>query len=104
MSLTKLVASIIGLLTLFGFLFGAYQFFDNRYALSEEVKKVEKRLDYKILSDQYNAIQQREWTIQDRYQGKPVPQTTSEELRNLDQKKSEIKGKMDTLEKGVGQP
>ena len=98
MKLKELITSITAILILFGMIFGVYKYIDTRYALAEEVKKVEKRLDYKILSDQYNAIQQRIWTIQDRFQKKPMDQTTTDELRKLEQGKGEIQNKMDKME------
>ena len=61
--------TIISILTIVGIAFGAYFYIENRYALSDELKQVEKRLDYKILSDQHNSIQHRIWQIQDRLHG-----------------------------------
>lgn len=94
-----LISLITGILILFGIIFGAYQFFEKRYALAEEVKKISERLDYKIVSDQYNAVQQRIWTIQDRFQKKEMDTTTKEEMRKLEQGKDELRKKMDILEK-----
>jgi hypothetical protein len=100
MTTKDLIATITGVLILFGILFGSYQYFEKRYALAEEVKKIEKRIDYKILSDQLQMIQERIWKIQDRaQQKKTVDETTKEELRSLEIKKQETQKKLDSLEK-----
>ena len=101
MKLKELIGLITGLLILFGIMFGTYQYFENRYALAEEVKKIEKRIDYKILSDQLQTTQERIWKIEDRFQKKQMEETTKEELRTLEMKKQETQKKLDTLEKEI---
>ncbi len=101
MKLKELIGLITGLLVLFGIMFGTYQYFENRYALAEEVKKIEKRIDYKILSDQLQMIQERIWKIEDRFRKKQMEETTKEELRLLELKKQEAQKKLDVLEKEV---
>jgi len=83
--------------TVTGFLFWA----DNRYAQQTKLKAVEQRLDYKIIFDQYQATNQRIWTIEDRCGKQPCDQTTTEELRNLKETKEVLKTKMDVLEKST---
>lgn len=97
----KTIGSIIGVLTLFGIFFGAYQYMESRYALSEEVKKIEQRLDYKIMVDQFKAVQQRIWTIEDRFQNKQMDQTTKDELRQLQTDRDQMKVKIDNMDKGA---
>ena len=79
-----IVGFLIALTTLVGTAFTV----DNRYAKDEQVKKVEqkvekveKRLDKKILKDRANALQERIWKLEDRYNGKEIPATVKEELR-----------------------
>jgi hypothetical protein len=79
-----LVGFLIALTTLVGTAFTV----DNRYAKDEQVKqveqqvqKVEKRLDKKILKDRANALQERIWKLEDRYNGKKIPAAVKEELR-----------------------
>lgn len=96
--MTKIIGLIIAILTLFGILFGAYQYMETRYALAQEVKKIEQRLDYKILTDQLKAIQQRIWTIQDRFNNKKMDTTTKEEVRDLEQNKEQIQEKIKVFE------
>ena len=79
-----LVGFLIALTTLVGTAFTV----DNRYAKDDQVKqveqqvqKVEKRLDKKILKDRANALQERIWKLEDRYNGKKIPAAVKEELR-----------------------
>ncbi|MBV6342375.1 hypothetical protein [Candidatus Magnetobacterium casense] len=67
------LALIIGVVTLIGACFGAFFFFEARYAQCEEVKKLERRLDYKIENDQLMGMQQRVWQLEERY---PKPETS----------------------------
>lgn len=90
--------TIIAVLTILGFTFGAYFYLDNRYALSEDVKSIEKRLDYKIASDQLQSVQERIWQIEDRFQGNKMDPTTKEEIRNLEMQKEQLKYKTKVLE------
>jgi predicted phage-related endonuclease len=90
--------TIIAILTILAFAFGAYFYLDDRYARCEDVKKVEKRLDYKIVSDQLQAIQQRIWQIQDRFQNKKMDATIKEEVRELEVKKEQLNDKMKVME------
>jgi len=80
------VGFIIAISTLVGTAFTV----DSRYAKDEQVKKVEqkvqkveKRLDMKILRDRANALQERVWKLEDRYNGKKIPTAVKEELRKL---------------------
>ena len=88
--MNKYLTTIISVLTIFGIIFGAYLYIDNRYALSEELNKVNQRLDYKIKSDQLNAVQQRIWNFDDRYQKKGMDNVTTNEYRALQQQKDEL--------------
>jgi hypothetical protein len=96
------VASITSILILIGIVFSAWWFIENRYALSSRQLELEKRLDYKIVSDQYWSIQDRIWRIMDRCpQGAPGPvdPTAKEEMRTLFEKRDELKRKLDILER-----
>ena len=79
-----LVGFLIALSTVVGTAFTV----DNRYAkdqqvkqVEQKVKQVEKRLDKKILKDRANALQERIWKLEDRYNGKKIPAAVKEELR-----------------------
>ena len=94
----KLISSCLALGAFVGMLFGLYFFIDTRYALSETVKQIEQRLDYKIVSDQYADNQKRIWQLQDRFTGKQIPKEITDELRELWSKQNELRIKMDKLE------
>jgi len=61
------MSRIVAILTIIGFAFGAYFYIDANYAKCEEVRKIERRLDYKIKNDQFISNRDRLWTMQDRY-------------------------------------
>jgi len=83
-SLMTLISSIMSITALISVVFGAYFFIDNRYALSETVKKVEQRLDYKIKADQFDNVQAQIWKIEDRYKDlNLMPDTVKEQYREL---------------------
>ncbi len=99
--------TIIGaLILIIGTCFGVYFYAENRYALSQELKKTQEelkqtnqRIDYKILTDQLRSVQDRIWKIQDRLEGNaPRDATTKEELRQLEQDKGEMKEKIKVME------
>lgn len=89
-----MIKKITGILVLTGICFSVFFFFEGRYALSETVQKIEQRLDNYILEDRYNAIQERIWKIEDRHEGKEMPDTAKEELRLLNAEKTRISGKL----------
>lgn len=63
---------IAALVILLGTAFSVYFYFENRYALAEELKKVEQRLDYKISDDHRFSVQQEMRQIEERNNGKPI--------------------------------
>ncbi len=84
-----LVAAIACLVTFGGFLVGLHNYME-KYALAEELKQTNKRLDQKIMSDQLNNVQQRIWLLEDRNKGKKMDTTVSEEYRALQEQKREL--------------
>lgn len=95
-----MIKKLVVIGTLIGMIFAVFFFIDSRYALLEEVKKIEKRLDYKIVSDQVMSIQERIWRIEDRYpDSKSRPETVNEEYRNLNTSLELLKKKLDIIEK-----
>jgi len=91
--------TIITILTILGFAFGGYFYIENRYALAQELEKTKQRLEYKIISDQTQSIQDRIWKIIDRFQKKEMDDTTKEELRSLEVNKEKLNDKLKALEK-----
>lgn len=72
----------------------------NYFAEAEDVKLVEYRLDQKILGDQVYQIQQRLWTLRDRYQGQTPPKSVAEEIRRLEY---ELQRKQQELQQKKGE-
>jgi hypothetical protein len=93
--------SILGVLTILGIFFGAYCYLDARFAKAEEVRAVEQRLDYKIVSDQVQVKQQRSWQLEDRYQEKTMPEAVKEEYRKLKEEIKRLEIKLNFLEQKV---
>lgn len=97
--MSKLITSIIGLMTLIGIIFSVYFWMDDRYANAETVKKIEQRLDYKIKSDQAQSIRERIWRIEDKFGSTPSNPIVKEELRKLQFDLNEINGQVKEMEK-----
>jgi hypothetical protein len=112
MTRKELIASIVGIFALITVCFTVYFYFEGRYAHAadmyramETIKKIEIRLDYKIVEDQLRGIQQRIYTIEDRYcsdKTKPcdeakMPQTVREEYRQLLCEKEKLQKDLETL-------
>ncbi len=93
------LTAIIAILTIIGIVFGVYFYIENRYALAEELKKTQQRLDYKILTDKFDAIQERIWKIKERSGEKPRDKTIKEELQKLESDKELLKTKIEAEEK-----
>jgi len=93
-----IVALAIGCITLMGTAFsvdGRYAKADDIQQVQEKVKKVETRLDNKILKDRANLIQERIWKYEDRYEGRKTPDTIKEVIRELEKELSDINKKLD---------
>jgi len=92
--------TILGILGIVGIIFGAYFYIDNRYAQSEDLKQIERRLDYKIISDQLEFKDQRITVIRNRYPDlSKMPYTVKEEFERLEREKKVLEMKLSTLEK-----
>ena len=78
----KVLASVLSLLTMI--VVGTLSI-ESRYALSADVQKIESRLDYKILMDQYRATRERIWMLKDRHGEnlERASQSIKEEYRQL---------------------
>lgn len=121
MSLRDKVAVVVGILAILGSFWAGVKYVDSRYALAQEVKKdlheikekqekevqeirkrqeqESKRLDYKILSDQYTEIDKRIYQIEQRYENKKMPETVKEEYNALKKRNLDKKKKLDIIEK-----
>lgn len=99
--------TIIAILTILAFAFGAYFYFEKTFAHAEDmmkamevIKKVGDRLEYKILEDQIRAIQDRLWKLSDRYDKKEMPESVKEEYRKLLEDKKFLEEKLRKLQDG----
>jgi len=107
--------TIIAILTILAFAFGAYFYFEKNFAHADDmmkameiIKKVGIRLDYKIAEDQLRETQRKIWTIEDRYcsdKSKPcdeerMPQTVREQYRELKLEKDRLQNELKDLDKG----
>jgi hypothetical protein len=100
-TIKETIAVIIGILTIIGIVFGVNSYIANRYALAEDVRKVEKRLDYKITDDQLQATQERMWKLEDRNKGKQIEKWSESDIeryRLLKEMKEKLKKKLDKME------
>ena len=84
MKYTNLISVVCMILALGG----AYVAVDQRYAHAEEVKKLEMRLEQKILEDRSQQLQERIWKIEDRKTKNS--QIDNETYRSLQNDKSQI--------------
>lgn len=101
----NIIKGSIVIFVMAGSLFSVYFWLDDRYALANDVKEIEQRLDIKILEDQMSSIQERIWKLEDRLAVRPhgarsVDITAKEELRELKEKKETIDKKIQSLIKG----
>lgn len=86
--LLKRVGSMIaGTAVLTGILFGVSAY-ETKFATADDIKRVmksvtllEQRLDHKLQEDRLYALQQRMWSLEDRYGGASVP-TAPVEVRD----------------------
>jgi hypothetical protein len=79
----EILIVILSLITFAGIIWNIQTYLDNRYAFATEVKKIEQRLDIKILNDQFFNIQERIWRLEDYYEGRVMPITVKDEYRKL---------------------
>lgn len=68
--------------------------------LQGDVMQVEMRLDSKIVGDQAAQIQQRQWSLEDRYKGKieEAPATAREEYRKLQRDREALERTLSSIE------
>lgn len=83
-------------------IFGGYFWFEKKFALANDVKMLEQRLDYKIISDQVYSIQERIWKLEDRIKANPNDITAKEELRRLLEEKRIANEKLKVMQEKGG--
>ncbi len=104
LSLKERIGIATGIIAILGFLYTIGKFIDTRYAhysdhkaLAQDVKKIEKRLDFKIADDQLKAVQERIWIIKDRCERRGCTETEREDLRMLETQKESLQKKIDLM-------
>ena len=113
MTKKELIGCLAGIIALISICFGVYFWFESRYAHAgdmykamEVIKKIETRLDLKIIEDQLRGVQKDIWTIEDRYcldKSKPcdeseMPQTVRERYRGLKIEKVKLENELKNLD------
>ncbi len=86
--MVKKTLSVIGAILLLGSAFGVATALDKKYDQQNQVKVLELRLEYKILQDRRENIQEQIWSICDRWSQKFEESTgefpeTQEELEQF---------------------
>ena len=95
----KVLGVVGGLLAIFATLFGGYTYLETRFALASELEKTKARLEYKITNDQFISVKDRIYKLEDRYQGKAMPDTVKEEYRQLQDTSKSLAIKLQEMEK-----
>jgi glycogen synthase len=93
----NMIKTLISICTLIGIVFGAYFYIDETYAGAEYVQKLEQRLDHKIVSDIYEEIDYRIWTLEQRFKDTEMPLTIKEEYRKLLMKRSLLENELEKI-------
>jgi len=78
-NLQKIIALILGIASIVGLCFAT----DARFAKSEKLAMVEKRLEQKIVQDQTSYLQEQLWKIEDRYRNMPKTEDVIDRERRL---------------------
>jgi|10_taG_2_1085330.scaffolds.fasta_scaffold12162_5 hypothetical protein len=98
-NMNTIAALLLGLITMVGSAFTI----DSRYAkvtdvsdLKYEIYMVDQRLHLKISSDRATYLQERIWKYTDRYEGKEIPDTVKEMIRDM---QKEYDGIMEDIKK-----
>lgn len=87
--MTTKIISVLGALIVFGTLFGASYFLEDRYASAKDLDLIAMRLEQKIQQDRSSSLQQRIWKLEDRYEGE-MPSEIYEEYRIMKEDKKQI--------------
>jgi len=95
--MNKKIISIAGAIVLLGTLVTMCFAVNAYFAKDAEVQLLSMRLDNKIIQDQIYDLQKRIWALEDRYQGKQMPNYIRDEIRIM---RKEIEDLNRKLKKG----
>ena len=93
------LSSTLAIIALLSAAFGAYFYIDSRYALAMEFKQLKHQYIYDSKTSQAERLDDRIWTIEERYKGKQMPPTVAEEYRTLKTRKQLLDIELMKLEK-----
>lgn len=97
-----MLKQIVAILTILGFAFGAFLYFDAKYAKCAELKSLEKRVNLAETGTILNQKQTRLWAYEDRYgrDATNIPDPIArQEMKQLQVDVPALRGKMDAMEK-----
>lgn len=115
MTKKELIGCIGGIIVLISICFGVYFWFEARYAHAgdmykamEVIKKIETRLDYKIVEDRLSNVRRDIYIIEDRYcpdktkpcTEKDMPEVVRKQYRELKIEKEKLENELKVLDKG----
>ena len=95
-NLQKIIGLVLGLASLVGLCFAT----DARFAKSEKLAMVEKRLEQKIVQDQTSYLQEQLWRIEDRYRDKQKTEDVIDRERRLKKELQDAEKQLEILNKG----
>ena len=88
---------LIALLTIIAIIIGTYIYIDNRYALKNQLKRIEIRLELEITQDDLLYSLERSYELEDRLLKKTNVITEKEELRKLKERIKDFEKKRSNL-------
>jgi len=95
----KLIISIMSVIALLGAFFASFQWVENRYALREALAQVKQQVDYHIINQQREVLEQRLDKLNEKYKGKPMPAEAKEMKKDLEIRLQEKEKELKSLEK-----
>ncbi|MCI5208275.1 MAG: hypothetical protein D3910_05665 [Candidatus Electrothrix sp. ATG2] len=93
---TSIILSIISLISI---AFASFFYIENKYALKSNLKKIEIKLEMKIISDDSFRIRERIWDLKDRLKEDPDDKTAQEDILILTEERKQLEKKLDLLHK-----
>lgn len=98
-SAAKVIGGLLLVMSLLGGFFGTYRWIDARYALADELAKVEKRLDVKIVGDQRFDVRKEIRQLEELNLGKKIEQWKKQDRDRYNELLDQLKDLQDKLKK-----
>lgn len=89
--------TILAIMSFAGIVWGAQSYLYTNYASATDLKKIEKRLDTKILEDRLSGVQDRIWKIEDRHYKQIMSKDAVEQIRTLNTEKDKIEKELNKI-------